>query len=90
MTGKFVVFVLGIVSSAACKQIYGVSTSLTVGSTRQLTHTGDCMERLGHLQPYPRKQLYHKLAGRTCSFRYCTMFRHGWNQSVRKFDTLWM
>lgn len=24
MTGKFVVFVLGIVSSAACKQIYGV------------------------------------------------------------------
>jgi len=26
MSGKFVVFVLGIVSSAACKQIYGVST----------------------------------------------------------------
>jgi hypothetical protein len=25
ITGKFIVFVLGIVSSAACKQIYGVS-----------------------------------------------------------------
>jgi hypothetical protein len=49
MTGKFVVFVLGIVSSAACKQIYGVSTSPNIGITRPLTHTGDCMECLGHL-----------------------------------------
>ena len=30
MTGKFVVFVLGIVSSAACKQIYGVSDVLSL------------------------------------------------------------
>ena len=29
MTGKFVVFVLGIVSSAACKQIYGVRNTAT-------------------------------------------------------------
>jgi len=36
MTGKFVVFVLGIVSSAACKQIYGVSTYRIIGLLRQL------------------------------------------------------
>lgn len=52
MTGKFVVFVLGIVSSAACKQIYGVSLHLKVADVRDNSAdapSGHRMERLGHL-----------------------------------------
>jgi hypothetical protein len=47
MTGKFVVFVLGIISSAACKQIYGVSLPSVFDLSPQLTHLRSLHGTLG-------------------------------------------
>lgn len=88
-SGKFVVFVLGIVSSAACKQIYGVSREVTSRALHSsLISLGHRLECLGHLQLDSREQLHDQLAGGTSPLWYHPVLGYGRHQLVRQLDPL--